>query len=202
MRSWTAWEVRNHNPWIRRGVGRCPARSVGDIAAGQSHDHIRGRLSRFAGIRGTGCALGCHFRDHQRAAAPRGPHLKRSKMSVLAPRVSSFFLQELTTRTTMSYPGGQVTPATPRDPANASPIVACVACIRGVGLAQRRRAARRRKQDHAHEPMGDRRGIVVRGPFRRTTRYRRNRPRCVGCSERCRKASSPARASPHRSRPV
>ena len=26
--------------------------------------------------------------------------------------------------------------------------------------------------------------------------------RCVGCSERCRKASSPATASPHRSRPA
>jgi hypothetical protein len=43
-----------------------------------------------------------------------------------------------------------------------------VVCIRGVGLAQQRRAARRRNQDHVHEPMGDRRGIIVRGPFGRT----------------------------------
>jgi len=52
-------------------------------------------------------------------------------MSVLAPRVSSFFLQELTTRTTMSYPGAQVTPPTPRDGTRSTPRT-CRRSLRGL----------------------------------------------------------------------
>jgi hypothetical protein len=70
-------------PEIRRGVGRCPARSAGDIAAGQNHGHVRRRLSRFAGMRGTGCTLGAAFPRSSADSVTSWSTPERSTTSVL-----------------------------------------------------------------------------------------------------------------------
>ena len=120
-------EARNPNLRIRRTVGRCPARSVG--ASLEVRAMIMSVCPDSLECAGQGVHFRLPFGDHQPAVALRVPHRRAAERAYLG-RACSFFLQELTTRTSRRCrTRGQVTASdAPRwhllEPANASTVVA------------------------------------------------------------------------------